>query len=250
MNNLEFAEKVRNLATGHKTVYLWGTFGAPLNEGLIRQKVKQYPNNYSKNRQANLRSRIGDGLWAFDCVGLIKGILWGWQADRNKSFGGAVYKANGVPDIGADTMAKRTLERSDDFEKITVGEAVYRAGHIGIYLGDGKVGEATLTGAYDGVVITELKEADWAGHGKLPWVEYLPEEPSAPKPEPKEGDRVYFAGGKHYTSSTGNVGYSARAGEARVTRFLPGRKHPYHVIHTDGTSNVYGWVDKETVTLK
>lgn len=43
--------------------------------------------------------------FGFDCVCLIKGVLWGWHGDKNAVYGGATYTSNGVPDIGA---------RSDD----------------------------------------------------------------------------------------------------------------------------------------
>jgi len=254
MTNLDFVQRLRALAMEHKTVYLWGTFGAPLTEALIRQKAAQYPGNYSKGRQNALRRRIGEGLWAFDCVGLIKGILWGWTGDRTGPFGGAVYRANSVPDIAADTMTRQTLERSGDFSSILPGEAVSKEGHIGIYLGDGTVAEATLGDNRDGVILSSLSEGGWKEHGKLPWVEYPVKAPEESKPEEKkpirEGDTVYFSGGRHYVSSTGDRGYAAQPGPAKVTYVLKGRKHPYHLIHTDRTSNVYGWVDEDTVSKK
>lgn len=249
MNNFEFAEKLRVLAS-EKTVYLWGTFGATLSEGLIRQKAAQYPARYSAKRQENLRKKVSDRPWAFDCVGMIKGILWGWSGDSAKSFGGAKYESNGVPDVGATAMANRTKEPSKDFGKITVGEAVFRSGHIGIYVGDGKVVEATLTDRYDGVVITNLSDGGWTGHGKLPWIKYREAPSPLPEPEkmpPKEGDTVMFSGNRHYTSANGTRSYTARPGPAKVTRYLPDKKHPYHLIHTDKTSNVYGWVDAKDV---
>lgn len=64
----------------------------------------------------------------------------------------------------------------------------------------------------------------------------------APKPL-KIGDVVDFMGNRHYVSSTGDKGYSARPGEAKITLISSGAKHPYHLIHTDRTSNVYGWVN-------
>lgn len=64
----------------------------------------------------------------------------------------------------------------------------------------------------------------------------------------KPGDIVNFTGGMHYVSSnSGAGGYSAKAGEAKVTAVKPGSAHPWHIIHTDRTSNVYGWVDKNTI---
>lgn len=246
MTNKELAAKATEIATTRSTVYLWGTFGAPLSEGLINQKAKQYPKNYSKNRQAYLRRLAPSQPWAFDCAGLIKGILWGWTGKEGTSYGGAKYEANGVPDIGANAMARSCGDAGTDWSTLLPGEAVWRTGHIGIYAGNGQVVEATLRGTYDGVVVTPLSEGNWEGHGLLPWVEYTAEAESAATP-PQVGDPVRFSGGMHYTSANGSTGYKAKAGPARVTRFLEGRKHPYHVIHTDGTSNVYGWVDEEAV---
>ena len=62
------------------------------------------------------------------------------------------------------------------------------------------------------------------------------------------GDIVNFHGGTHYYSSYhGAKGYSARAGQAKITIANgSGGAHPWHLIHTDSSSNVYGWVDDGT----
>jgi len=57
------------------------------------------------------------------------------------------------------------------------------------------------------------------------------------------GDVVQFAGGKHYASANATSGSTVKAGPAKITQISSGAKHPYHVIHTDNTSAVYGWVD-------
>lgn len=67
----------------------------------------------------------------------------------------------------------------------------------------------------------------------------------------KVGDVVNFHGGTHYVSSySGAKGYPARAGKAKITLGPNcagnGKAHPWHLIHTDGGSNVYGWVDSGT----
>ena len=65
------------------------------------------------------------------------------------------------------------------------------------------------------------------------------------------GDIVNFHGGTHYFSSYPTAkGYPANAGRARITLGPDcagnGHAHPYHLIHVDNTSNVYGWVDVGT----
>lgn len=68
------------------------------------------------------------------------------------------------------------------------------------------------------------------------------------KKEYSVGDIVNFHGGTHYVSSYPDAkGYSARAGRARITiNNGSGQAHPWHLIHTDSESNVYGWVDDGT----
>ena len=64
---------------------------------------------------------------------------------------------------------------------------------------------------------------------------------------PAVGDVVLFGGGSHYGSSsaaqpTGNI---RTAGAAKVTNLALNSSHPYHLVGI--SSNVYGWVDKDTV---
>ncbi len=62
------------------------------------------------------------------------------------------------------------------------------------------------------------------------------------------GDIVNFHGGTHYYSSyPGAKGYAASPGPAKITKKNgSGKAHPWHLIHTDSASNVYGWVDDGT----
>lgn len=67
----------------------------------------------------------------------------------------------------------------------------------------------------------------------------------------KVGDVVNFHGGTHYVSSYSDAtGYSARAGKAKITLGPDckgnGKAHPWHLIHIDSGSNVYGWVNEGT----
>ena len=63
------------------------------------------------------------------------------------------------------------------------------------------------------------------------------------------GDVVQFKGGPHYVSSTAtSYRASPKAGPARVTAIAKSARHPYHVIHTDRSSTVYGWVDASQIS--
>lgn len=59
----------------------------------------------------------------------------------------------------------------------------------------------------------------------------------------KVGDVITFTGTRHYSSANAASPKTCRPGQARITAISEGAKHPYHVIHTNSTSNVYGWVD-------
>lgn len=62
------------------------------------------------------------------------------------------------------------------------------------------------------------------------------------------GNIVQFQGGYHYVSSNAAkpVGAKCVAGSAKITLIAQGAKHPYHLIHTDSSTRVYGWVDKDS----
>lgn len=57
------------------------------------------------------------------------------------------------------------------------------------------------------------------------------------------GDVVSFTGTKHYASANDTSPKNCKPGKAKVTAVSAGAKHPYHLVHTDSTSTVYGWVD-------
>ena len=176
----ELAEMCRKIATEYRTLYVMGCFGAPLVGG----NVQRYCNNYDFNKSPQRRDMIlavanqEPPVFGFDCVCLIKGILWGWSGDGRATYGGAEYRSNGVPDIGTDSMFAACSERSGDFSKIAVGEAVWMPEHIGIYIGDGLAVECT-TKWENCVQITACNRdvrgyprRDWEMHGKLPYVRY------------------------------------------------------------------------------
>lgn len=254
MTSKELVQKMKDIAEKYKTIYMWGTFGSPVTEKIIAQKAAQYPERYSASRQADLRALIGKGYFAFDCVGLIKGVFWGWDGS-NSTNGGAVYQSNGVPDTTASGIMNKCYDISTDMNAdITVGSALYKYGHVGVYIGNGKVVEATISQKQDGVAISDLSGNGWTKHGKFPWVDYSEkdEEPEPPEEEFEYeiGNVVYFKGGPHYSNSnaTEATGGDRTPGTAEITNVAKGAKHPYHLVAIEGGgSNVYGWVDAKQI---
>lgn len=63
----------------------------------------------------------------------------------------------------------------------------------------------------------------------------------------KIGDIVNFSGTTHYTSSTAAHGAKCKSGAAKITNIAENAAHPYHLIHSDSGSTVYGWVNAEDI---
>lgn len=180
MTAAELAKKHLDVANRYKTVYMWGCFGAPVTENLIREKAAQYPDWYNAERQARFRALIGKGYFGFDCVNLTKGLLWGWSGNASATYGGAKYASNGVPDVSADSAIKLCKDVSTDFKTIQPGEALWMPGHWGVYVGGGLAVECTPVWD-NGVQITCVGNLGtkagynirrWTKHGKMPWITY------------------------------------------------------------------------------
>lgn len=174
VNSSSFVSKLCNIATNEKTVYAWGMFGSPITKTIVTGKAKQYPSWYTEQKIKTVFSPLygrNPLVWGFDCIGLIKAVLWGWRGENDKTYGGAVYASNGVPDLSADAMINKCYDVSADFSKISVGEYLWMKGHCGIYIGSGKVVESSPKWT-NGVQITALSARNWLKHGKLPYIEY------------------------------------------------------------------------------
>lgn len=175
----EFLKRLKGVLN-YKTLYVHGCFGAPMTAKNKERYKKNTSYNKQPERQAMIESATSD-TFGFDCVCLIKGILWGWSASLNLSYGGAQYASNGVPDIGADGMFTRKYVTgiSKDFSKIKPGAVLHMSGHVGVYLGEGQVIECTPK--WDNKVqISNLgnignktgKWRTWTEYGYLPCVDY------------------------------------------------------------------------------
>lgn len=174
-----FCSKLVDVATKYKTLYVMGCFGAPLN-AINKQR---YTNNHDYNRDPKRTARImaaTSDTFGFDCVNLIKAILWGWIGDVDRAHGGAMYKSNGVPDVSASVLFGMCSDVSDDFTNIVPGEMLYRPGHCGVYIGDGLAVECTpkWSGGVQKTVVANIGTKScynlrmWDRHGKLPFIDY------------------------------------------------------------------------------
>lgn len=174
MKSSSFVSKLCSIASSKKTVYAWGMFGSTITKSRVQGKAKQYPYWYTDRKIASIFAPLYGSdppVWGFDCIGLIKAVLWGWNGDESKVYGGAVYASNGVPDLSADAMIGRCTSVSSDMSNIAVGEFLWMKGHCGVYIGNSKVVESSPKWA-NGVQITALTARNWLKHGRLPYIVY------------------------------------------------------------------------------
>lgn len=91
----QLAQRAEDVAKNYKTLYVMGCFGAPMTAANKDRYCKNHPYNKAADRQAMIKAASAD-TFGFDCVCLIKGLLWGWCGDTSKTYGGAGYAVNGV----------------------------------------------------------------------------------------------------------------------------------------------------------
>lgn len=156
-------------AINNKWGYIWGTAGELWTAAKQKATTREMTVKYGKQ---------WIGSYVADCSGLFN---WAF-----KQLGGYMYH-------GSDTMYKKYCtskgnlsngKRTDNLPLVP-GTAVFvwkekdqKYGHVGLYIGNGKVIEAK--GTQDGVVYSNVSDKKWTNWGELKGVDYSVE----PKPEP------------------------------------------------------------------
>lgn len=252
MNNLEFVRKAKEI-TNYKTVYALGMFGQPLTAAIIEQKARQLPRWYTPARKSRLLKLAEEGgYFGFDCVCLIKAILWGWCGNLQHTNGGAKYISNGVPDKDELQMLKLCAGVSTNFKNIEPGEFLWTNGHCGIYIGDGLAVECTPIWAGN-VQITAVKNISdkagynsrlWTKHGKLPFVEYPGESVENQK---KSNDEIakevingLWGNGAERKQRLTAAGYSYSEIQKKVNALANGKKSSVDEIAKEVINGLWG----------
>ena len=166
-NNLDLV-KWSEFAADKGWGYVWGTYGTVLSDSFLESKITQYPDEVGGNEEFIRANWLGKRT--ADCVGLIKGYSWYDTTSQS-----TILVSNGMPDIGADDMYNNATEKGtiDTISEIP-GLAVWKEGHIGVYIGNGEVVEAY--GTTTGVIRSQLSNGGWTHWLKIPYITYLEQE--------------------------------------------------------------------------
>lgn len=177
MTSKEFVNKAIEISK-LQTQYLMGGFGCRLGKDW-------YNENYywNKDNKAKLEAKYNTNpiTFGFDCVCLIKGILWGFNGDPNKEYGGAVYDK--TTDFSVSQMMDTCSDLTTDFYNIEEGELVFLGtNHCGIYIGNGEVIESTpawkckvqrtLLPSRNSTNYEKLPVRNWDKHGHTSFIDY------------------------------------------------------------------------------
>ena len=148
--------------------YVYGTYGTVLSESMLTAKMEQYPDEVATKEQFIRDTWLGKRT--ADCVGLIKGYGWFNTVSQETVIG-----ANGMQDLSANGMYDAaTVKGEISTMPETPGLAVWKDGHIGIYIGDGNVIEAYNTER--GVIRSVLSDGGWTHWLEVPSITYEEQE--------------------------------------------------------------------------
>ena len=147
--------------------YVWGSYGKVLDEQELNRLISVFGSEVSEKEEYIRTHWLGRRT--ADCVGLIKG--YGWYDD----FSGTMnYRSNGMNDVTASGMYAAAVEKGSlDTMPDIPGIAIYREGHIGVYVGNGYVIHAANTN--DGVIKTSVYSGSWTHWLKVPYITYFEE---------------------------------------------------------------------------
>lgn len=155
-----------------KTVYMFGALMEPITEDVLARVTSRYPNQYPPERVEELRGYIGTDCYGTDCSGLIKSFYWGGINVENYDEG-IDWNSAKLLYCAAKSGSIKTLPELP-------GICLYMKGHVGIYVGNGKVIQSTRSEKFgDGVVMTDLEQQEWTKWFMCPFVMY----PELPKRE-------------------------------------------------------------------
>ena len=208
--------------------YWYGTCVYKCTTSTLNSKSKQYASHYTDSRMSKYKQHISKKMVAADCVGLGKGYNWTYAGEgviesigTDKTFK-SKYGHN-CPDKSANGMFTYAKSKGLKWGKIATlpeipGLAVRYDGHVGYYIGNGKVIEER--GFNYGCVITELKGRKWDHWYEFPGIKYVsgdykPENPEVVEPEQEAPKPIAVA---IVTTTSGRL--NLRAGKSTSSSIL------------------------------
>ena len=177
LTNTELCARARHAAEDLSTLFVMGAYGSRLTASEKERLIEAYAYNQKPERREMILA-ADESVFAFDCSGFVKGLLWGFEGRSDHPYGGAEKDSNEVPDHWSDEFFSHCTSKSDKFLHLVPGEMLWLHCHCGIYIGDGLAAECSPS-FHNRVQITSVLHPRkgymtryWAMHGFLPYVDY------------------------------------------------------------------------------
>ena len=147
------------------TVYLWGGLGQILSLTLFQEIIKRYPDYYTEKKQHEYDGFIDNNYYALDCSGLIKNYLMtgdnGFRYNPAVDYNSKLFIAKAITKGALCTLPE------------IPGICLYLEGHVGVYIGNGDVIEATNNPDFgNGVIKSRLNQRNWEQWFYCPHIKY------------------------------------------------------------------------------
>lgn len=175
--------------------YVWGTSGTMWTDALQKTKVRymvtKYGSNWKNSESAKKDNHYGTAMYAQKWVGRMVSDCSGLFVYAFRQNGGSIYHgSNSIWDRYCTNQGKLTKGKRADGKPLLPGTAVFvyhadvdKRTHIGLYVGNGKVIEASGTTA--GVITSDITHRKWVEWGELKGISYDDQtEPQKPEPSP------------------------------------------------------------------
>lgn len=146
------------------TCYIWGSLGRYVDAVLLDHVQRLYPDHYTPEKLADFKKLYGKKALAFDCIGLIKSYYMG---------GPGAPKYVAAADLNTEAMWEQAIVKGPmKTLPEQPGTCLYMEGHVGIYMGKGRVIEATSNPKFgNGVVESKLEARAWEGWFICPFID-------------------------------------------------------------------------------
>ena len=170
------------LALTEQWGYIWGTAGIVWTQAKQDQKVQymvsKYGQDWKKSEEAKKDNYYSAAVYGAKWIGRTVADCSGLFAWAFKKLGGYIYHgSNTIWDKYCTSKGELIKGKRDDGKDLKPGTAIFthnkktgKRGHIGLYIGDGWVIEAS--GTINGVIKSKLTISKWVEWGELKGVDY------------------------------------------------------------------------------
>lgn len=171
---IEFAKKALN----EKWYYVNGTYGQNITPYVLQATANRLTRTYTPEYiERTTRGRLdleGNvfGKRGADCIGLIKAYMWWIDDSKNPDY--VATQDKNVSQTWEICTKKGVIDLQNKIPEV-IGLLVFKTGHVGIYIGNGKVIESK--GASFGVVETNIEDTEWTGWAEYIYIDYNVEVP-------------------------------------------------------------------------